>query len=91
MSRGFQKIWYFSKFESFKPELLLLKVGSNLNFFLAEWRRPKKKTRLPMYSELDVKAVLFSYFRNQKSTVRNGKTENDFLEVTLAAEDGNFC
>ena len=42
------------------------------------------------HGELDVKAVLFSYFRNQKSTVRNGKTENDFLEVTLAAEDGNF-
>ena len=43
------------------------------------------------HGELDVKSVLFSYFRNQKSTVRNGKTENDFLEVTLAAEDGNFC
>ena len=47
---------------------------------------------IPTYSqELDVKAVFFSYFRNLKSTVRNGKTENDFLEVTLAAEDGNFC
>ena len=43
------------------------------------------------YKELDVKAVLFSYFRNLKSTVSNEKTENDFCEVTLAVEDGSFC
>ena len=41
--------------------------------------------------ELDVKAFLFSYFRNLESTVRNEETENNFLQVTLAAEDGNFC
>ena len=28
--QGFPKMWYFSKFGDFKPELLQLKVGSNL-------------------------------------------------------------
>ena len=41
-------------------------------------------------AELNVKTALFSFFRNLKKTVRDEKIENDFLEVTLAAEDGNF-
>ena len=35
-------MWYFSKSGGFKPELLLLKVGSNLKNFLAERRRQTK-------------------------------------------------
>ena len=37
-----------------------------------------------------MKTALFSFFRNLKKTVRDEKVENDFLEVTLATEDGNF-
>ena len=47
--QGFPKMWYFSKIGDFKPELWLLKVGSNLKIFLEfvlkkSWRY-KKKTR----------------------------------------------
>jgi len=29
-AQGFPKMWYFSIFKGFKPELLAVKVGSNL-------------------------------------------------------------
>ena len=30
-ARGFRKMWYFSIFKGFKPELLAVKVASNIN------------------------------------------------------------
>ena len=44
------KLWCFSKFDGFSPELLLLKVRSNLNFF---WQSGgvKKKARLQYCTE----------------------------------------
>ena len=47
--QGFPKMWYFSQFEGFKPELWLFKVGSNLKIFLGRLAALKKKTR-PQFS-----------------------------------------
>ena len=48
--QGSPKMWYFFKFWDFKPELWLLKVGSNLKIFLGRLAALKKKTR-PQFSK----------------------------------------
>ena len=45
-AQGFPKMWYFSIFKGFKPELLTLKVGSNLKKKILEVATSQKKDTL---------------------------------------------
>ena len=42
-AQGFPKMWYFSMFGDLKPELWLLKVGSNIKIFFGRVAASKKK------------------------------------------------
>ena len=50
-AQGFTKMWYFSIFKGFKPELFAVKVGSNLRKKIPRVAMSQKKTRLQYCTE----------------------------------------